>query len=1139
MHFFLIILAAASLAAQSVPAWIPTVPPNPKQYSSLTASGATRLPAGFNTLAPWGNTRRLATLPSRQRPSLPKIGLEPVGEARVLGGDLSGWQPRSMPDGSTRWRMLIQSPGATALRLHFANFSLPSGSLWIYPSGVNHSIPAILGPYENQGPNGDGDFYSGTIFADTAILEVASPNEPSLNLDRLIHIYSEATAESTPRAISPALRRNAPQVGTAAATVISAAPCEVDATCYPQYNNLAAATLLYTFQSDDGFSYVCNGAMINTRSQSLRPYVATANHCISSDSEARTVEAYFNYASRTCNQTPVMREDAFRVSGARFMAGGGWNAGDFALLLLNGNPPQGTPFLGWNASDMPFNTNFIGLHYPRGSWRRIAIGSRTQDQNQRIEGELAPSGFYYQLAYSLGLTEVGSSGSPILNESGQIFGTLSYGPKPPVGRSICDFRVQASGYGRFSSAFNSYRPFLDDETAPSLTLSNSSFTFNVESGAVVGSPTATTTLRSVSATPATVTLASSAPWLRARASAAQVSSVAPVTITLEVVPLTLTVPGTQTTSVTVSSGTSIPLTINASVTVVNRNSSVTLTVSPNPVLQSDPDPDGLNFFYTVTAAETAGIATQLTSFSIGGTDYSARIPEWFGSTQLGANSTLQVALRARNINVPSQVVFNLGGTDVTSRRTWTRTLSVPFQPKASRGQLTLSSRPGQVNQETMNNNCPWLQYLVVNETNGFKVRLTSLIADGENLSSDIAEFFDSLDIPAQGSTVGGICWSGIRPPDVIEVTVAGIDSLGNRTESRVSTRFVGPVANPATLSPNTAAIQFSALTNRTAPLAPIQLPLRISRDTAPWTARLAFTRKESSWLSIGPLSGTGNATITLTPSVAGLAEGTYSANLFIESAQTQPQVLLIPITFTVLAPRPAPTLASGGVVPNSTYRGPLTPGALASAFGTNLGNGNYIASRLPLPQTLGITRARVNGRVAPLLFAGAGQINFQVPWETPIGTATLEVEVAGQIATTTFPVTNINPGIYTSDGRQLVPNSSASRGNILLAFVTGIGLVTPPVPTGDAPTTVTPPVPTGDAPTTASSLLELPRPSGPVTATIGGVTARVLFAAIPYGLVGLMQVNLEVAPNTPTGDQPLVISVAGVASPPVNVQIRN
>jgi uncharacterized protein (TIGR03437 family) len=1007
--------------------------------------------------------------------------------------------------------------------------SLGSDLLWIYPDGDKTVAPAVLGPFSEEGF----DFWSGTVFGDTAILEVESSNAseaPKLELDRLLHLYADtAVALSTPaegKTARPAFRR-APLAATTppAATVIPAASCEVDATCYPQYNNLASATLHFQFLSDEGFSYVCSGAMINTRSSSLRPYVATANHCISSDKEASTVEAYFNYASRTCNATPVFREDAFRVSGARYMAGGGWNDGDYALLLLNSPPPPGTVFLGWSAAEMPFNTSFVGLHYPRGSWRRIAIGTRRADESARVEGEFAPATSYFQLGYSLGLTESGSSGSPIMTDAGVMYGTLSYGPVPPSGRTVCDLRQQTAGYGRFSSAFTAYRPFLEDESAPALSLSTNAVTFNVDSGNITGAASVNVTLSSASATAATFTLTPSDSWLRARSNLTQVRAGSPAVITLEIDPRGFTSAGTQTGNLRVSSGTLVPLTINVTVNVVNRESQVSLAVSPNPVLQSDPDADGFTFFYTLSAAESAGVATQLTSLSIDGTDFSSRIREWFGSNTLNPNATLQVSLRGRNIRVPGTVQFIMGGIDTATRRTWSRTLNVPFQPKPLRSQLSILSLPAQVQQDPTSSDCQWLQYFAVTEQGGFPIRLTKLVADGDDLSADIADFFETLEIPARGSSIGGICWTGIRAPDIIEVLVEGVDRAGNRVETKVSTRFVGPLANPARLSSNVSELSFASVTNATNTIAPAQLPVTLSRSGVPWTARLIFGQKEISWLSAGPLSGIGSSVISFAPSLTGLSAGTYTAILFIESPQSLPQTILLPVRFQVVAPRPAPTLASGGVVPNATYRGALTPGALASAFGTNLAGEVGIASRIPLPNTLGITQARVNNRIAPLLYAGDGQINFQVPWETEIGTATLTVDVAGQSTQTSFPVTSVNPGIYTSDGRQLVPQNVASRSSVILAFVSGIGAVNPVVATGNAPDLSLP-------------INNLPQPRGAVTASVAGIPARVLFAAIPYGLVGLMQVNFEVPPGAPLGEQPLIVSIGGIPSPPAFITIR-
>jgi uncharacterized protein (TIGR03437 family) len=61
----------------------------------------------------------------------------------------------------------------------------------------------------------------------------------------------------------------------------------------------------------------------------------------------------------------------------------------------------------------------------------------------------------------------------------------------------------------------------------------------------------------------------------------------------------------------------------------------------------------------------------------------------------------------------------------------------------------------------------------------------------------------------------------------------------------------------------------------------------------------------------------------------------------------------------------------------------------------------------------------------------------------------------------------------------------------------------------------------------------------PVTATIGGVAADVIFAGLTPGFSGLYQVNMTV-PNgvKPGGAVPLVLAVAGITSQPVSMAIR-
>ena len=55
----------------------------------------------------------------------------------------------------------------------------------------------------------------------------------------------------------------------------------------------------------------------------------------------------------------------------------------------------------------------------------------------------------------------------------------------------------------------------------------------------------------------------------------------------------------------------------------------------------------------------------------------------------------------------------------------------------------------------------------------------------------------------------------------------------------------------------------------------------------------------------------------------------------------------------------------------------------------------------------------MNGVPAPLLYAGPNQINFQVPWETAMGNASVVVSTsAGSSLPTTVNVVAQAPGIF-------------------------------------------------------------------------------------------------------------------------------
>jgi len=320
----------------------------------------------------------------------------------------------------------VTSPGAKRVRVHFTNFHAGAGEVWVFAPGD----PFAFAPYTDRGPNRSGDFWAAAVDSDTAIVAFAAPAfqtpaRPPFEIDALTHEWPATDAAS----------------------------CEVDATCFPQFQTAMTAVARYSFIRDaDGGLYVCSGTMVNTAGKSLKPYMLTAHHCIGSDSEAQTIEASFLYQTATCNGTPPKLGAASvpTVVGGSYLAGDVVKNGDWSLLLLP-SVPAGVSFLNWNVA-LDQGAAVTGLHHPQGSYTRISQGNRTADAGFTLNGETAPAGAYYQVAWTSGVTETGSSGSPLLNANQEVVGTLTGGPVIPQGLGSCDV-APAAVYGRFTNAF--------------------------------------------------------------------------------------------------------------------------------------------------------------------------------------------------------------------------------------------------------------------------------------------------------------------------------------------------------------------------------------------------------------------------------------------------------------------------------------------------------------------------------------------------------------------------------------------------------------------------------------------------------------------------------------------------------------
>jgi uncharacterized protein (TIGR03437 family) len=138
-----------------------------------------------------------------------------------------------------------------------------------------------------------------------------------------------------------------------------------------------------------------------------------------------------------------------------------------------------------------------------------------------------------------------------------------------------------------------------------------------------------------------------------------------------------------------------------------------------------------------------------------------------------------------------------------------------------------------------------------------------------------------------------------------------------------------------------------------------------------------------------------------------------------------------------------------------------------------------------------------------------------------MGNAQLTVNNNGQTDTIHFLVYAAAPGISATPTGGLNPTASANRGQSIALYITGAGAVTPPAPTGATPSGST-----------------FPQPVQPITVTVGGVTCPVVYQGVPSWSVGVVQINVSIPQNVPTGTQNLVVTVGGAASPPAKITIQ-
>jgi hypothetical protein len=354
---------------------------------------------------------------------------------------------RATGNGGLVWTAATESARAAALRVHFTNFNLPANAeLYIY-----NADGEAFGPYRDRGPNGSGDFWSNTVSGSLAFLQLRIDGKAA----KLGGFEIADIAHLTPRFLLPFLKDNNGTPDGFSGTNDFCSfnePCVEDASCHNvgAVNDAKKAVAHMQFVSG-AWIYICSGGLVaDSDTGSQIPYFITANHCLSRDRVASSLECFWQFDTNNCGGACYDPVGAVpRTLGASVLASE--KAADFTFMQLAENPPSGSVFLGWSTADVAFanNTSLYRISHPSG-----APQAYSQHRVDTSAGTCSswPRGDWIYSRDTVGATEGGSSGSPVVNGNGQLVGQLSGGCGTNV-NDVCDTENNATVDGAFAAYY--------------------------------------------------------------------------------------------------------------------------------------------------------------------------------------------------------------------------------------------------------------------------------------------------------------------------------------------------------------------------------------------------------------------------------------------------------------------------------------------------------------------------------------------------------------------------------------------------------------------------------------------------------------------------------------------------------------
>ena len=395
----------------------------------------------------WEESPNLQSLPIHRMPGIDLQALQAgdlvtdavksapwrFGEEFEVAFDLSdgSW---SNEHGLSVWRMVIEAPNALAMSVRFQEFDLPEGaSLYIW----NRDRIEFIGGFDHNNAKAWGGLATGLVAGQSLVIELHSPSELadacSLVVDQVVHAYRDIAGKAAIEAESTGLQRG---------PFGNSGECNINVNC-PEGATWQCEKRSVALIIQGGFA-VCTGALVNNTAQDGTPLFLTANHCLPGNGNVGNWTFYFNHETAGCsgNNGPTNQT----VSGSELLVNNG--SSDFGLLLLDETPPESFNvfYSGWDGTDDETVQNATGLHHPSGDLKKICL-----EEDAPYHQNAAGAAVWWISQWEAGVTEPGSSGSPLYDQNHRIIGQL-YG-----GSAACNGNVNnglIDYYGRMGVSFN-------------------------------------------------------------------------------------------------------------------------------------------------------------------------------------------------------------------------------------------------------------------------------------------------------------------------------------------------------------------------------------------------------------------------------------------------------------------------------------------------------------------------------------------------------------------------------------------------------------------------------------------------------------------------------------------------------------